>query len=179
LPTSLPTAPAACPALAPTSAPPPTPQAIAARAGHRVCGHAEAGRSALLRRPTSLSTSELGHEIEHADACGRECSASTRSWARCPAALAATGSRRGFAAGWRGCRDVPALLLGGGPRLGKVTRCARCLPAPAALGMPAILEALSPTVARPIEAHHAACRPQSTLSPPARPPSQVSNRRSF
>jgi hypothetical protein len=54
-------------------APPSTPQAIAACAGHRVCGHAEAGRSALPRRPTSLSTSELDHEIEHADdACGRE-----------------------------------------------------------------------------------------------------------
>jgi hypothetical protein len=98
-------------------------------------------------------------------------SASTRSKARCSAALAATGSRRGFAAGWRACRDVLALPLRGGPRLGKSTRCARCLPAPAALGMPAIFEALSLPMAGPTEAHHAACRPKSTLSSPARPPS--------
>jgi hypothetical protein len=107
------TAPAACPELIPTSAPPSTPQAIAPRAGHRVYGHAEAGRSALPRHPTSLSTSELGHEMSTlttpAAASG---SASTRSWARCPVALAATGLRRGFAAGWRGCRDVPACFSG-------------------------------------------------------------------
>jgi hypothetical protein len=44
-------------------------------------------------------------------------SASKRSWAKYPAALAATGLRRNFAAGWRACRDVWPLLLGVGPRL--------------------------------------------------------------
>src|SRR6056297_3395439 len=71
LPISLATAPAAYLALVPTRAPPAIPQAVASRAWNRVYGHAEAGRSALARRPTSLSTSELGREDEHIhDCCG-------------------------------------------------------------------------------------------------------------
>jgi hypothetical protein len=138
-----------------------------------------AGRRSRAVRPVSVHLSWGARSSTPTTPAAASGSALTRSWARCSAALAATGSRRGFAAGWRACRDVPALPLGDGPRLGKITRCARCLPTPAALCMPAIHGALSLTVAGPTEAHHAACMPESTLSPPARPPSQVSIRRSF
>jgi hypothetical protein len=71
--TLLATAPSACPALDLTWASPPIPQVAAPRAFHRVYGHAEAGRSASRRRPTSLSTPELGRESENThDSCGLE-----------------------------------------------------------------------------------------------------------
>jgi hypothetical protein len=116
-------------------------------------------------RPNSLSTQELGRE-------GRQSTRWTASrgdpsWANrgvlAPEARSASAGER------RACFHSSALLLSGAPRRGTQQMCAL----PARVRSPGTLLSLRAQprpVARPMEAHQAACSSRRTLSRPARPP---------
>lgn len=153
---------------------------VAPRPWDRSPDHSEAGRSAFPRRPTSLSTPELrrgGENIMHMRGLFRQRYDAYRIVVRGGARGARTAARLGGWAGWHISRLGRAVSVA--LRDEESSRCARCQPVCAASRRPPALEEPPRSVAWPTQAQHTACSMKCTFSHPARPSSQVSNRRSF